>query len=675
LTGQHSVDERIAAAADRLALAKDLIEAARFDDAESELLELVDRELEPHNEAQAFYMLAVARRYLQDFEGALASVERLLQLRPEYGRAYQERGYAYLATQRADKAADAFAAAVAHHPGLAASWRSLEKLHALAGREQQARFARAQLDYLSELPAVLLGVIDLTHEGRLLQADQVCRQFLLRNKHHIEAMRLLADIGIRLRAYDDAEFLLESCVELAPDNIRARGDYVKVLNRKGKFQEAYDQACTLEEQQPQNPAWKLGMASALMGLGRLDEAITLFEENAERTENKAALHVMLGHAYKARGDFEEAVDAYHAACEERPDYGDAFWSLANTKTYAFDDDELAGMQLQESRSGVSNDDRIHLCFAIGKALEDRSDYSASFGYYEQGNRLRHAVSGYDADRTSDLVQQQVDTCTRELFDQRGDLGCREKAPIFIVGLPRAGSTLLEQILASHSMVDGTMELHEILGLAQRLGGRNAGGEPAYPKNLWELDDAYFERFGERFISDTRVYRGNAPLFIDKMPNNFMHVGLIRLILPNARIIDARRHPLSCGFSCFKQLFGEGHDFSYALETIGRYYKDYVRLMDHWDEVLPGFVLRVTHEDVVDDLETQVRRMLEFCGLPFEDACLEFHKTDRSIKTPSSEQVRQPIFRSGLDYWRNYEQWLAPLKDALGADILREFSIN
>jgi tetratricopeptide (TPR) repeat protein len=675
LTELRSPEKRIGAADDRLALAKDLIQAARFDDAEVELLELIDREPEPHLEAQAVYTLAVARRYLKDFEGALASTDRLLQLRPDYGRAHQERGHAYLAMRQPDKAADAFGAAVESHPGLVASWRALESLHASAGREQQARFARAQLDYLSELPSALLGVIDLTHEGHLLQADQLCRQFLQQNKHHIEAMRLLADIGIRLRVYDDAEFLLESCVELAPDNIRARGDYVKILNRKGKFRLAYEQARILDEKQPQNPAWKLGMASALMGLGRVDEAIAIFEDNIERTDNKPGLHVMLGHAYKARGDFDDAIGAYHAACAALPDYGDAYWSLANTKTYTFDGDELDRMRDYESRGGVSVDDRIHLCFAIGKALEDRGDYGASFEHYERGNRLRQAQSGYSAERTSELVQRQIDVCTRELFDKRGDLGCQRPDPIFIVGLPRAGSTLLEQILASHSMVDGTMELHEILGLAQRLGGRNAGGEPAYPRNLWELEDGYFRRFGDKFIDDTQAYRGEAPFFIDKMPNNFMHIGLIRLVLPNARIIDARRHPLACGFSCFKQLFGEGQDFTYGLEAIGRYYTDYVRLMDHWDEVLPGFVLRVTHEDVVDDLETQVRRILEFCGLPFEEACLEFHKTDRSIKTPSSEQVRQPIFRSGLDYWRNYEQWLGRLKDALRPDIRRDFGIH
>ena len=620
-------------------------------------------------------MLAVAQRYLKDYDGAIASAREALELRPDYGRAFQEIGYSLLGQNRPEPAAEAFAAAVDINPGLVASWKALVNLHARDDRSERARFAQVQLDYLESLPPELRGVIDLVHEGSLLKAERLCREFLQHNKHHIEGMRLLADIGIRLRIYDDAEFLLESCVELAPDNIRARGDYVKILNRKGKFEAALEQSRLLAEQQPRNPAWKLGMASALMGVGRVDEAITIYEENRPRTANKPGVNVMLGHAYKARGELDKAVAAYHEACAAKPDYGDAYWSLANTKTYTFDDAELELMRQRESSRDVSDDDRIHLCFAIGKALEDASDYEASFHYYERGNQLKIARSSYDPGLTSSMVQRHIDTCTRELFEKRGHLGSSKPDPIFIVGLPRAGSTLLEQILASHSQVDGTMELHEILGLAQRLQGRGGPGEADYPRNLWELDDSYFERFGDKFIADTRVYRGEAPLFIDKMPNNFMHIALIRLILPNAKVIDARRHPMACGFSGFKQLFGEGQDFSYSLEGIGRYYSDYVRLMDHWDAVLPGFVLRVMHEDVVDDLETQVHRILDFCGLPFEEGCLEFHKTERNVKTPSSEQVRQPIYRSGLDYWHKYQDWLDPLKNALDSDIRRQFSIN
>ena len=324
----------------------------------------------------------------------------------------------------------------------------------------------------------------------------------------------------------------------------------------------------------------------------------------------------------------------------------------------------------EASPATAEDDRIQLCFALGNGYENRREYEQSFDYYRKGNALKQQTTYHSTEQLQVRVDSQVAICNGKLFSSRQGVGSNVRDPIFIVGLPRSGSTLLEQILSSHSQVDGTMELHNILNLAKRLRGRDmqAGGEPGYPRILAEIDSDYFRRFGEQFIQDSRAYRGGAPFFIDKMPNNFFHIGLIRLILPNARVIDARRNPMACCFSCFKQLFGEGQEFSYGLREVGHYYRAYVRLMDHWDEVLPGFVLRVMHEDVVDDLETQVRRLLDFCDLPFEQACLDFHETERSIRTPSSEQVRQPIYRSGLEQWRNFEPWLNPLKEALGPDL-------
>ena len=675
-TAKQATDATDTGIGERLEQAKRLIQSARFADARSLLSDIIEQAPGAFFETEARYMLAVTYRYLKNYDQALATLDELASAQPEYGRAHQERGHTLLALNRPDEALFAFARAVEQNPGLAASWKTLANLHARSGDDRQATFARTQFEYLAGLPPELRGVIDLLHEDKLLSAERLCRHFLSEHKHHIEAMRLLAEIGMRLRIYDDAEFLLESCVELAPDNLRARGDYVKILNRKGKFDKALEQAEILHAAQPDNPAWQLAKASALAGLGRLEKAIQLYQGSLGRVANKAGVNVMLGHALKAAGNFDAAIAAYRAACAAKPDYGDAWWSLANTKTYRFDDDEVDRIRHYESTDGVTEDDRVHLCFTAGKALEDRGDFGQSFDYYARGNALKTTRSGYDPDNTSRLVDDQIETCTAELFAERGALGCDAPDPIFIVGLPRAGSTLLEQILASHSQVDGTMELHEILGLAQRLGGRSTTSiDSAYPRILWELDDGHFKRFGEKFIEDTRAYRGSAPLFIDKMPNNFMHIGLIRLILPNAKIIDARRHPMACCFSGFKQLFGEGQDFTYGLEAIGRFYADYVRLMDHWDEVSPGFVLRVMHEDVVDDLETQVRRMLDFCGLPFEQACLEFHRTERNIKTPSSEQVRQPIYRTGLDYWRNYKPWLGSLKESLGEDVRQRFAVD
>jgi tetratricopeptide (TPR) repeat protein len=655
-----------------LASARDLIQNAHFDDAAARLEAMLEQFPLPAEQVETLYALAVAHRYNKDVASAIASLDRLLVLRPDYSRAYQERGYNLLAVNEPGQATNAFARAVEINPGLLASWKALAQLHARAGRRDIADNAAAQVRYLESLPRELAAATDLMYDGRLAEADQLCRQFLRGNRQHVEGMRILADIGVRLRVYDDAEFLLESCVSFDPENLRARADYLGLLNRRGKFAKAREQAEVLLAREPEDPGARAGLAAALVGLGRVEAGIVEYQRVIEQGQVRPGIYLLLGHAQKAAGDLDAAVASYQHAYQIRPAFGDAYWSLANTKTYRFTDAEIERIQAEETATGIGVDDRVHLCFAAGKAFEDRKDYDRAFEYYERGNSLQQTVTGFDPARTTRIMQRQREVCSRELFERRGHLGYECRDPIFIVGLPRAGSTLLEQIIASHSMVDGTMELHNILGLAQRLRGRAAGGESRYPQILWELEDDYFRRFGEQFINDTRVYRGGAPMFIDKMPNNFIHIGLIRLILPGAKVIDARRHPMGCCFSGFKQLFGEGQDFTYGLESIGRYYRDYVELMDHWDRVLPGFVLRVMYEDVVADLDGQVRRILDFLGLPFEEGCLRFHETERSVKTPSSEQVRQPIYRGGLEQWRHFDKHLGPLRDALGPEILRRY---
>ncbi|MGJ3241941.1 MAG: tetratricopeptide repeat-containing sulfotransferase family protein [Opitutales bacterium] len=661
--------------ADVLKQAKTCIQASQFSQAERAVEPLMSRDLDPDQFGEACYIRAIAQRYQQAYDRALDTLNQLLERNPGYGRAYQEQGYNLANTGRKTEAAEAFARAVDCNPGLLPSWQALAALHAENDRQEEARFARAQADYLEQLPPELQGATDLMHEGRLKKAEQLCRGFLQQHKQHIEGMRLLAEIGIRLKVYDDAEFLLESAVAFDPKHLGARMDYLKVLNRKGKFQPAREQAEILLKTQPNNPAFQLALANALTGLGEFEEGIRRLRGCLDTAPDKAGVLVMLGHAEKAVGNLDAAIDAYQRAFRLKPDYGDAYWSLANTKTYRFADAELERMREQIEHPDIDDEDRAHLCFAAGKAYEDRQAYEDAFRFYRQGNALKTRRSGYSPDKTEAMVDRQIEVCTEDLFADRGGLGCDAPDPIFILGLPRAGSTLLEQILASHPQVDGTMELHNILGLAQRLRGRTAEQSDRYPQILRELKTDYFRRFGEQFIEQTRVYRGKAPYFIDKMPNNFLHIGLIRLILPKARIIDARRHPMACCFSGYKQLFGEGQDFTYDLAWAGRYYKDYVRLMDHWDRVLPGFVLRVQHEDVIEDLEGQVRRMLDFCGLPFDAACVDFHKTKRTVRTPSSEQVRQPINRSGVDVWKHFEPWLDPLKEALGPDVRQRYGLE
>lgn len=626
------------------------------------------------------YMLALAQRYQGQPDEALQTIQSLLDEAPGYARAWQERGHIFRALRQSEAARESFEEALRHNPALHGSWRALLKLYEEAGMTKHAAAAADQLQRLEALPRELLAVTSMIHENRLQKAEKLVRYFLKRHPEHVEGMRLLAQIGNELDVLTDAEFLLESCIEFDPDYDQARYDLANLLLKMQKFERAHSQCQQLLDRHPENLAFKALLANAAAGIGDHHNAIELYDEVLARSPRQNELHVMRGHALKTIGETEQAIAAYRQAYGLRPDYGDAYWSLANLKNYRFSAEELDAMRHHEAAEQVAANDRIHLCFALGKALEDCSAFDEAFEYYERGNRLKHEQVRHQPSHLNIRTRAQIEVCTPSLFERHQDTGCRAPDPIFIVGMPRAGSTLLEQILASHSKVTGTYELPHIIALAHRLRGSHklfeaAGEAPRYPGILAELDGDYFRRFGEQYIEDTRLYRHKTEFFIDKNPNNFFHIGLIRLMLPRAKIIDARRHPLACCFSGFKQLFGHGQEFSYGLQSIGNYYREYVRLMDHWDQVLPNHVLRVNYEDVVEDLETQVRRVLDFCGLEFEAACLEFHATDRSVRTPSSEQVRQPIYRSGLEPWRPFDSFLDPLKQALGPELRERYDID
>ncbi|MDH3552867.1 MAG: sulfotransferase, partial [Gammaproteobacteria bacterium] len=484
-----------------------------------------------------------------------------------------------------------------------------------------------------------------------------------------EAMRLLALLGMKLLVYDDAEFLLESCVELEPDYWLARLDYVAILHKRQKFEKALEQAVILRDMFPGNYVFDLTFANQSVAIGHFDEALKVYDGVIEAHPEFSQTFLARGHALKTVGRLDEGIESYRGAYRVRKNFGDAYWSLANLKTYRFTDDEMAQMRTQVERGDTPVDDQFHLCFALGKALEDCEQYEESFAWYKRGNELRKSGLRYDPERLELAMQRQMEFCTKELFRDKAGCGGDYRDPIFIVGLPRAGSTLLEQILASHSEIDGTMELPNIIATAHRLNGRRrVAEEPNYPRILTDLNDEHYQKLADAYIKDTAIHRKGAPKFVDKMPNNFMHIGLIHLMFPNAKVIDARRHPMACCFSGFKQLFADGQEFTYGLEDIARYYKSYVALMQHWDTVLPGKVLNVHYEHVVDDAERQVRRILEFLEVPFEEACLNFYRTDRSVRTPSSEQVRQPIYKGALEQWRNFEPYLGTLKTELASEI-------
>ncbi|NIS88636.1 MAG: tetratricopeptide repeat protein [Woeseiaceae bacterium] len=655
-----------------IATAKALLSASRPEDACHVLRDLL-REMPEHEDA--LYVFAVSLRYAGRFEGARAALSKLQQLRPAYGRAWQEQGHLEAALGNTAAAKTAYKKAVARNNSLLASWQALENIAIEEDNERLLSEVVENRRRLAALPPELLSVRNMMSEKRLFKAERLCRAFLKENPQNIEGMRLLADLGVKTGVLDDAEFILESALEFEPDNRFARFDYMNVLYRRQKYAESLQQAKLLLEAQPGNPDYLAAYANQCVAIGNYDEALEIYESLAKQADKNAGLHLVHGHALKTIGRLDEAIASYRLSYLARRDYGDAYWSLANLKTYRFSDSEVESMRWAESLPSTSVEDRIHVCFALGKHYEDSEDFAAAADFYLRGNALKKDELQYKSDAITERLQMQRQVCDTAFFAQRAGSGCNAPDPIFIVGLPRAGSTLLEQILASHSQVDGTLELPNIPALASRLDGRRYKDEdPRYPKILADIPVDKLREFGEAFIEDTRVHRQDAPFFIDKMPNNFRHIGLIHLILPNATIIDARRHPMACCFSGFKQLFASGQEFTYGLDEIGRYYRDYVELMDHWDAVLPGKILRVQYEDVVADLETQVRRILEHCGLPFEEACLKFHRTERSVRTPSSEQVRQPIYKAGLEQWRNFEPYLDPLKHALGP-VLQRYPID
>ncbi len=625
----------------------------------------------------AIYILAVSLRMQGKFTDSIHRLDKVIRITPNHSRAYQEKGHVYFTQNKYEKAIACYEKAVQLNNALLPSWKALTNLYQLVKYRKGFDNALSQVQRLEKLSPELIAVKSYLQEGNIDMADKVCRHYMQNNKQNVEGMRLLAEIALKMEILDDAEFILESALEFEPDYSDARADYISVLIKRQKFGKAHENSCQLFNGNPENIYFKALNAHTFSGIGETETAAKMFEEIVNEQPDQEQTWLALGHTYKTLGEIDKSVNAYQQVYKIRADFGDAFWSLANTKSYKFLNQEIRHMEKYLAKDDMSVADRVHMGFALAKCYEDRSEYEKAFKLYESSNELNKKELKYEAKLIERRVSRQIKYCTKEYFESKANIGYEATDPIFIVGLPRAGSTLLEQILASHSKIDGTMELPNIISLVYRLRGRYKGKnneEPQYPKILTEIEDSYFERFGKQFIDDTQVYRHGAPFFIDKMPNNFVHIGLIKLILPNAKIIDARRHPMSCCFSGFKQLFGEGQEFTYGLTEIGTYYREYVRLMKHWDEVLPGFVLRIQHEDVIDDLEGQVRRMLDFCDLEFEEACVNYYKTERSIRTPSAEQVRQPIFRSSIEQWRNFEPWLGPLKEALGEEILQHYSI-
>ena len=531
--------------------------------------------------------------------------------------------------------------------------------------EELIKFVEQNVIYLKDLPPELKTVISFTHEGKLSRADRICREYLRDHPHDIEAMRLLANIGRDLNIYEDAEFLLESALLFDPENAKIKYDYINILTKRQKYGEALKHAQDFYNEDKKNiNAMKL-LSTALFRTDRYQEAIDIYNDILKLEPKNTDVMLSMGHLYKTSGEIDKSINCYQTAYKTDKYFGDSYWSLANLKTYTFSESEVISLDKMVNDPYVSVDEKTFMHFALGKAYEDLNEYEKSFNHYKEGNLIKKSKALFNVDDFEKECTNQIEVCTDDLFEMKSKWGSESKAPIFILGLPRVGSTLIEQILSSHSLVEPTHELPNIISTALRLNERKSQDKKSrYPDILLSLSSPQLKLIGDKYIKDSEVFRSDKPYFIDKMPNNFRHIGLIKLILPNAKIIDIRRSSMSACFSCFKQLFAEGQEFTYDLKDLAGYYNNYVELMNHWNKVLPNQILSINYEDVVNNFEDSVRDILEYCEIPFEKECLEFYKSKRSVKTPSAEQVRQPIYTSGMDYWKNYEPYLDDLKNNL-----------
>ena len=592
---------------------------------------------------------------------ALEQAAEILRVVPEQPDTLVLRGLALAALGRREQAILALRAATARAPHASEAWRALGDQLVLAGDGTGADAAYAQhIRTAVHDPALRAAALALC-DGDLATAERLLKAHLKAHPTDVAAIRMLAELAGRIGRDGDAETLLRRAVELAPSFAAARFSLATILYRGGQYEDALAELDRLLGDDPDHVGGRNLAAAALAQLGDAGKAIVHYEHALARQPDAAKIWMSYGHALKTVGRQRDSIAAYRRCLAIEPGLGEAWWSLANLKTVALGEADIAAIESALARPGLGDEDRLHLHFALGKAHEDLGDFTSAFAAYARGNQLRRDALGYDPARTSARVDRSIALMTPAFLATRAGQGCPAPDPIFILGMPRAGSTLIEQILASHPHVEGTQELPDIQMLAARIAGEADG-----PDAIRALSPSELRALGQEYLERTRMYRKtDRPFFIDKMPNNWLHTGLIHLILPNARIIDARRHPLACGFSNFKQHFARGQGFSYDLDHIGRYYADYVRLMGHVDRVLPGRVHRIHYEALVADLDGEVRRLLAALGLSFDAACLRPHETRRAVRTASSEQVRQPVYREAIDHWRNFDAHLGPLRDALG----------
>jgi tetratricopeptide (TPR) repeat protein len=645
-------------------------------DAERERLETKPAEVEAEaraklrkhpSDSDALLLLAAALRHRNEAEAAIAVLEPLTASEPDWPAVHLELGLSLRQLGDHRKSIAALTRAVNLDNSLSEAWRAMGDEYLEIGDIVAADRAFSHHQNLSVNDPQLQRAMTALRNGRADVAEDLVVEFLEHDPDNADAIKVLAEVAVAEDREEDAQVLLARCLELAPDFIGARFRYATVLVQLNHPHPALAEVEILLKHDPDNPQFRSLKAHILAHLGKPLESLACFEGLVQQYPKHCAAWIQYAHSLKSAGRHDDCIVAYRKAIELIPDLGGTYWSLANLKTFRFSDEDIQTMQSHLKKDDLSVDSRLHFHYSLGKAYEDLKQYEKSFDHYSKGAALRRSTTDYDGEAVRNLVLLQKELFNREFFAERKGWGCQARDPIFIVGLPRAGSTLLEQILSSHPMIEGTMELPEVTTLARRLNQDNAStDEPGYPSNLYDLSARQFQELGEDYMRSTRVVRHlDRPHFTDKMPNNFAHIPFIHLMLPNAKIIDARRHPMACGFSNFKQHYSRGQVFTYGLTDIGWYYRSYVELMAYYDEILPGKIHRVIYEEMVSDPEKEIRRLLDYLEVPFDEACLRFHETERSVRTASSEQVRQPIYNSAKEHWRNYEPWLGPLKETLG----------
>ena len=632
--------------------------------AEAQALEIL--KVVPHS-PEAQLLLGAAQRAKGEAKAALATLAPLAARAPRWPELHYEFGLAAFDAGEIALAVKAFQRAAQLAPASAPVWRALGDALTVAGEAKAADAAYARHIQASVNDPTLIAAAEALCEDKIAVAERLLKAHLKDHPTDVAAIRMLAETAGRIGRYVDSEHLLVRALELAPSFHPARHNLAIIYYRQNRLEECLSQLELLLEIDPTDPNYRNLQAGALSRVGDVDQSIAVYETILAEYPHQPKGWMSYGHALKTAGRRDDGVAAYRRAIAQQPSLGEAYWSLANLKMFQFQAAEIAAMESALERTDISLEDRFHLHYALGKAFEDAAVYDRSFEHYAEGAKLRRTQLQYDADENTAQIDRSIRLFTPSFFAERQDQGCPAQDPIFVVGLPRSGSTLIEQILSSHSQVEGTAELPEIGHIARGLAGRPQRDQPSkYPDAVGELSADRLRELGELYLARTRIHRKtDKPLFIDKLPNNFAYTGLILSILPNAKIIDARRHPMASCFSGFKQHFARGQNFSYDLGDLGRYYSDYVRLMAHFDAALPGRVHRVIYERMVADTEGEVRRLLAHCGLEFEPACLRFYENDRAVRTASSEQVRQPIFQDAVEHWKHYEPWLGPLKAALG----------